>query len=416
MLSRSRFVLLLIAVVALPVAGQESAPPPVEIGSLGGPLHLLQCNGNVHVVASVGPDGVLLVDTGYEATADAVGLALEDLGAGSVRLIVNTHGDADHVGGNEALGAAALFVAHPAARRQVGSYFALPPTAAAGEPAIAAEDEITIHFNGEVVRVVPVPGGHTAGDLIVHFTGSGVVCLGDIVLGGTFPNADPARGGDAQVLIDVLDRLIADLPDDVTLVPGHGQPLTIGELREYRSMVEGTVAAVAREVAEGRSLDATLESQPIAPWAEWESPERRRSFADWTAEIYASLTGEAIPSICQPMTEALVADGIDAAVRRYRVLRAEQPEGWQFAEGELNTLGYQLLQRNMVPEAIAVFQLNVEAYPDAFNTYDSLGEAYMIAGDPELAVANYQRSLELNPDNANATAMLARLQGEEAAQ
>ena len=416
MLSRSCFVLAVTACLALPVAGQEGEPPPVEVGSLGGPLHLLQCNGNVHVVASVGPDGILLVDTGYEATADAVARTLKSLGAGPVRLIINTHGDADHVGGNEALGADALFVAHPAARRQAGSYFALPPTAAVGEPALAAEDEITLHFNGEVVRVVPVPGGHTAGDVIVHFTGSGVVCLGDIVLGGTFPNADPARGGDAQVLIDVLDGLIVDLPDGVILVPGHGQPLTMDGLGEYRSMVEGTVAAVAREVADGRSLEAILESQPIAPWGEWESPERRRSLADWTAEIFASLTGEAIPSVCQPMTEALMADGIEEAVGLYRRLRAEQPERWLFAERELNTLGYQLLQRDMVPEAIAVFRLNVEAYPEAFNTYDSLGEAYMIAGDTEHAAANYERSLELNPDNGNATAMLARLHGEDAAQ
>ncbi len=65
-----------------------------------------------------------------------------------------------------------------------------------------------------------------------------------------------------------------------------------------------------------------------------------------------------------------------------------------------------------VEEAIAVFELNVEAYPAAFNTYDSLGEAYMTHGDTELAIRNYEKSLELNPENTNATDMLQRLRGE----
>ena len=105
-------------------------------------------------------------------------------------------------------------------------------------------------------------------------------------------------------------------------------------------------------------------------------------------------------------------DGVDAAIAAYHRLEAEEPEHWSFAENELNTLGYQLLARDMVGEAIEVFELNVAAYPEAFNTYDSLGEAYMTAGNNELAVANYRRSLELNPDNTNATAMLARLADE----
>jgi tetratricopeptide (TPR) repeat protein len=75
----------------------------------------------------------------------------------------------------------------------------------------------------------------------------------------------------------------------------------------------------------------------------------------------------------------------------------------------LNMLGYRLLQSDRVDEAIEIFKLNVEEYPDAFNPYDSLGEAYMEAGELELAVENYEKSLELNPDNTNAVAMLERI-------
>ena len=105
-------------------------------------------------------------------------------------------------------------------------------------------------------------------------------------------------------------------------------------------------------------------------------------------------------------------DGIEAAVTRYRQLKKEDPEGWRFAENELNLFGYQLLARDRTDDAIVILELNVEAFPEAFNTYDSLAEAYMLSGRTEPAIANYERSLELNPDNTNAVAMLARLREE----
>ena len=112
------------------------------------------------------------------------------------------------------------------------------------------------------------------------------------------------------------------------------------------------------------------------------------------------------------MTEVLVQDGVQAAVSRYRHLKKEEPENWSFAENELNMLGYQLIARDRIDEAIVIFELNVEAFPEGFNTYDSLGEAYMTAGRTEAAITNYERSLKLNPDNTNAVAMLARIREE----
>jgi glyoxylase-like metal-dependent hydrolase (beta-lactamase superfamily II) len=413
MSQRACLVLLCLTVgLAAPAAAQDDdPPPPVEVSHLAGPLHLLRCNGNVAMVASVGDDGILLVDTGYNGTATAARDALAELDGGPVRIIVNTHGDGDHVGGNAVLGEDAVIISHPATRRQMGRYFALPPLDTAGQPILTLEGNASIHFNGDEIHLLPMPGGHTAGDVVVHFSGSGVACVGDTVLTGTFANADPARGGDAQRLAEVLRELMDMLPADTTLVPGHGAPQTVAELQSYIAMVEGTLAAVRTDVAAGRSLEEILVRQPLTPWAEWESPENGLSFDDWTTELYASLTGDLRQSICAPMTEALTDGGVAAAVATYRRLWADEPERWSFAENELNTLGYQLLFRDKVDEAIAVLELNVEAYPDAFNTYDSLGEAYMTAGRTAPAIANYERSLELNPDNTNASAMLARLTG-----
>ncbi len=112
------------------------------------------------------------------------------------------------------------------------------------------------------------------------------------------------------------------------------------------------------------------------------------------------------------MTEVLEQDGPEAAVALYRKLKSTEADGWSFAEFELNMLGYQLVARDRLDEAITIFELNVEAYPAASNTYDSLGEAYMLAGRSDDAIANYERSLELDPSNTNAEAMLDRLRDE----
>src|SRR4030095_1030829 len=82
---------------------------------------------------------------------------------------------------------------------------------------------------------------------------------------------------------------------------------------------------------------------------------------------------------------------------------------YNFSEAELNQLGYQLLRTGKPREAIEIFKLNVEAYPQSFNTYDSLAEAYVAVNDRELAKQNYKKSLELNPNNTNAVAVLKTL-------
>lgn len=114
-------------------------------------------------------------------------------------------------------------------------------------------------------------------------------------------------------------------------------------------------------------------------------------------------------SIAQMILKALEENNVEAAIKKYREMKASQGDLYDFGENELNTLGYQLLGMKRVKDAIEVFKLNIEAYPDAFNPYDSLAEAYMINGDKELAIKNYAKSLELNPKNTNAIEMLKRI-------
>jgi tetratricopeptide (TPR) repeat protein len=119
--------------------------------------------------------------------------------------------------------------------------------------------------------------------------------------------------------------------------------------------------------------------------------------------------------VADVLQETIERKGIEAGLAQYRELKTQQPGVYDFNEEELNRLGYQFLQAKKLKEAIEIFKLNVEQYPKGFNTYDSLGEAYMISGDTTLAIQNYKKSLELNSENTNATEMLRRLEGKSSA-
>jgi CubicO group peptidase (beta-lactamase class C family) len=115
-------------------------------------------------------------------------------------------------------------------------------------------------------------------------------------------------------------------------------------------------------------------------------------------------------SIAAVVEKTISEKGIAAAVVEYRELKAKQSAAYDFAEQELNALGYRLMNTGKLNEALEIFKLNVEAYPQAFNTYDSLAEAYMKMEQRELAIQNYKKSLELDPKNTNAAEMLKRLE------
>jgi tetratricopeptide (TPR) repeat protein len=114
-------------------------------------------------------------------------------------------------------------------------------------------------------------------------------------------------------------------------------------------------------------------------------------------------------SIADTLSATIASSGIDQAAKQYHELKAAAPSTYDFDENEVNSLGYQLLQADKYKQAIRIFQLNVEAYPQSGNTWDSLAEAYMDDGDKAQAIANYQRSLQINPRNTNAVKMLQKL-------
>jgi tetratricopeptide (TPR) repeat protein len=141
------------------------------------------------------------------------------------------------------------------------------------------------------------------------------------------------------------------------------------------------------------SLGAGVQGQILCVWRSW-------------------LTGE--ENVCRAevgpvIVSTTIRKGADAAIARYRVLQAESPDAYDFSESQLNRAGYSLLRSGRTADAIALLALNVEMFADSLPAHDSLGEAYMTAGDIDHAIASYRRSVELNPENTNGIEALARL-------
>jgi hypothetical protein len=131
------------------------------------------------------------------------------------------------------------------------------------------------------------------------------------------------------------------------------------------------------------------------------------AMGSWVPSVRAGLDPR--KSIGQVLSATIASSGMDAAVNQYQDLKTTSAANYRFDERELNDLGYKLIRANKFKEAIRIFQLNVEAYPKSANTYDSLAEGYMDNGEKALAVANYEKSLQLNPKNRNAVLMLQKL-------
>jgi uncharacterized membrane protein len=129
--------------------------------------------------------------------------------------------------------------------------------------------------------------------------------------------------------------------------------------------------------------------------------------AQWVPQVKAAYDPR--KSIAETLSATIASSGIDQAAKQYHELKAAAPATYDFDEGELNALGYRLIGAHKLKDAIRILELNVEAYPQSSNVYDSLGEAYMDDGNKPRAIANYQKSLQLNPKNRGAIVMLQKL-------
>lgn len=256
----------LAAVLALPAPAQEVTWERVrgDVWRIDGAIDV--------IVAQAGPEGLLMVDTGYPFAEEGVRAALRAV-AGSDRpeWLLNTH--AHHAFANHLYGAEAHVVAHRNVGRRLASGYLMagtlvPPAQAAGRPDLVFSDSLRLRMNGEDVSVIHLPGAHTDGDAVVVFHGSGVVAAGDLVV-PHMPWISVDEHGSVEGLLSALDRLLDLVPEDALLVPGH-DPVTLrkDDLRAFRAMIAGAADTVRARMAAGMSLRRmqTLGLPHLAGW------------------------------------------------------------------------------------------------------------------------------------------------------
>ena len=370
----------------------------------------LSMDGNafsVNLVASIGTDGILLVDTGWGPTAEELNKKISALSDDLVKLIIFTHQHGDHIGGRSILGKDATLIAHKSAKDELaGRYFALDPLPGQELPLITLEGELTLHFNGEDIRIIPAPG-HTQGDMVVYFIDSGVVCMGDLLFSDTYPVVFPAYGGDVDQYLETMEWLTGLFPADVKYIAGHGRDYSLDDLKTYYHMAVSTTDLIKQGIASGKNLQEMIEEELLKDWEKWSAPQITSE--TWIAQVYESITDQKKKSIAEPLTHTIMEKGIAAAIEQYQQLKKDQPDSYDFSENVLNMLGYQLLWRNMTEAAIEVHKLNIQESPDSANPYDSLGDAYETSGEVVLAIESFEKALELNPEMPSAIDALKRL-------
>ncbi len=416
---RRNCVVLATFLLAAPLAAQ--APTPVQPATPARTVRLAERLYEIttfagdaigtKVLALVGTDGVLLVDSGPAESASAVRAALDALGGGPVRLVVNTHYHDDHVGGNHALGSGALVIAHDAvARRWTTGLAQLAPPPPGTVPSLTFDHALTLRFAGEELRLVHYPAAHTDGDVTVQFVHAGVVAVGDLAFPDTFPYIDLGAGGTLAGYLAALAELASAYPDGTRFVAAHGATYSAAQLAAYRRELAAMDEKVRGALAAGATLERMQRDKVLAAWPSWgDGYVSADRFIATLAAAERPAPASVRPSVLDRLIPVLLTGHGEDAVRVYRSLKARLPSAYDFAEGDINRLGYALLAGGRTEDAVTILALNVAEHPDSWNAYDSLAEAYMTAGRRDLAVANYTKSLELNPANSNATRMLERL-------
>jgi len=238
----------------------------------GNVLMLEGSGGNIGLL--LGDDGALMVDAQYAGLADKIRAALGELGSGDPKLLINTHWHRDHTDGNRAFGPRVPILAHTRVRDRLAVDQHLlgrvvPALPAAALPTITFDEEVTLHFGGEAVRVVHFPGGHTDGDAVVFFTGSRAVHMGDLMFAGRFPFVDLESGGDVEGYARNVAAVLEQLSDDTKVIPGHGPLSSVQDLRRFHRMMVESIDMVRGKMARGATVEEIKSDGVAAEWRDW---------------------------------------------------------------------------------------------------------------------------------------------------
>ena len=291
--------LLCVVVLCASISPLHAEDKPVEFNTfqLSDTVYMLRGQGG-NVGISDGEDGLFIIDDQVKPVTKELLEAIRKISGKPIKIVVNTHYHADHVGGNEVIGGAgAMIIAHDNIRKrmtteQVSVFMnaTTPPYAKDALPLVTFNDRMSLHMNGETATAYHVPNGHTDGDSIIHFPVSNVIHMGDMFFNGLYPYVDLDAGGSIQGLVAAADLALSLADDSTRIIPGHGPLAVTDELRSYRDYLVQAIANVQELVDQGMTLEQVIAAQPTKEWDEelgktWITPPQFATF------IYNSLKG-----------------------------------------------------------------------------------------------------------------------------
>jgi glyoxylase-like metal-dependent hydrolase (beta-lactamase superfamily II) len=274
----------------------------IKVTKVSGNIYMLEGGGAGNIAASVGEDGIVIVDDQYAPLADKIQAAVKNLKITDkpVRFVINTHYHGDHTGGNEPFASTgSTVIAQDNVRKRLetpgiagnGSSIKMETKAATkgALPVITFDHDVTVHLNGEDIRALHFPAGHTDGDAIIFFPKNNVVHMGDDFVRYGFPFIDVSSGGSVQGMISAMEKCEAQLPPDVKVIPGHGALSNLDDVRAFTKMLKETSAVVQKAIDEHKTMEQMKQEKILAPWAKWSG-----EFLDadkFIETLYNSLTG-----------------------------------------------------------------------------------------------------------------------------
>jgi cyclase len=275
------------------VAPPGQANVEIKATKAAGNVYMLEGQGG-NIGATVGPDGILIVDDQFAPLSERIRARLAELGDGRLKFVLNTHFHGDHTGGNANFGKEATIVAHANVRRRLSGE--LKPSSGQGPnpapkdalPVVTFDESLAVHFNGEEIRAMHYPRSHTDGDSAILFTKSDVAHLGDLFVNGKFPVVDASSGGDLAGLTRSVADLIGRLPPDVKIIPGHGPLATLDDLKRYHRMLVETTGLVRQKMNAGKTLDQVQSEGLPDEWKSWDGGFVRTD--RWLETVYRGLS------------------------------------------------------------------------------------------------------------------------------
>ncbi len=231
---------------------------------------LLGSGGNIGV--SVGGDGILLIDTQFAELMEKIKAAIAEIDKGPIRIVLNTNWHYDHAYGNEPLGkSGALIMAHENTRMRMTreqNYpdfdMKMPALPEAALPSVTFTDSLTLHFNGEEIRVTHIEKAHSDADIVIYFKKANVIHTGDLYFTALYPYIDVSHGGSIDGMIAAAERISGMIDENTKIIPGHGPLSNMEELKTYRDMLVTIRDRIKKQIEEGKTLEEVIASKPTA--------------------------------------------------------------------------------------------------------------------------------------------------------